>query len=77
MWQYFLLLFLFPSSAYAYLDPISGSIVIQGLIALFFTIVYFIKRKWHQLKKLLGFSSEYTTLEEDIKKPSVHHSNNK
>lgn len=50
---YLLLVFLcLPFSAYAYLDPITGSMIVQGLIAAVVTGGYVIKKYW---KKLISF----------------------
>ena len=43
-------LIIFPSSsAYAYLDPVSGSFIVQGLLALLAAIIFYIRNP----KKLL------------------------
>ena len=44
-----ILYFLFTSNAYAYLDPISGSFIVQGLLALLAAIIFYIRNP----KKLL------------------------
>ena len=43
----------FPKPAYAYLDPGSGSYVIQMLIALGFGLAVGIKAGWHRIKALI------------------------
>lgn len=40
---------LWPSSAHAYLDPATGSYVVQILIAMLVSIGVVVKRYWHQL----------------------------
>ncbi len=47
-------LLLLPSSAYAYLDPGSGSMIIAGLVAVGATLFYFLKSVFYD-KKCLGF----------------------
>ena len=47
-------LFFFPSLAYAYLDPVTGTAIIQGLFLVIATIIFYIrnpKRIWGDLKK--------------------------
>ncbi len=50
--QIFILLFilLFPASAYAYLDPATGSLIIQVVIGVIAGILYGIKQNWLRLK---------------------------
>ena len=50
----FIYLFLTVSSAHAYLDPGTGSIILQGLIAAIAAGAVFIKIYWYKLLKLLG-----------------------
>jgi hypothetical protein len=50
-----------PSSAHAYLDPATGSIIIQAAIAAAAGTAYFIRRYWYQLKSLVGIKSTETT----------------
>jgi len=45
----FLLLFL-PTNAYAYLDPGTGSYIIQVLIAFFFGGIFVLKMYWQKTK---------------------------
>lgn len=49
-----LLIISFPCFAYAYLDPGTGSYILQILIAAFFASLYAIKRYWHQIKSYLS-----------------------
>lgn len=48
----FLLLFLFPARAQAYVDPGTGSYVLQLLIAGFLGALFALKVFWH---KMIGF----------------------
>lgn len=50
----FIYLFLTVSSAHAYLDPGTGSIILQGLIAALAAGAVFIKIYWYKLLRLLG-----------------------
>jgi len=47
------LLILFPSSAFAYLDPGSGSILLYFIMALFASIIYAVKDYFYRIKTLL------------------------
>lgn len=55
-----------PASAYAYIDPGTGSILIQGLIAAIAAIGVTLKLYWHRFKALFrrGSSSK-----EDVAEP--------
>ena len=44
------LLVLVPVDAYAYLDPGTGSLILQGLLAALFGAAYTIKTYWSRLK---------------------------
>lgn len=48
------LIIIFPCFAYAYLDPGTGSYILQILIAVFFGTLFALKRYWHQVKSLLS-----------------------
>jgi hypothetical protein len=50
----FISLFLTISSAHAYLDPGTGSIILQGIIGAIAAIAVALKLYWHKLLKLLG-----------------------
>ena len=45
-------LFLFPSQAFAYLDPGTGSMILQGIIGGLAAVAVVVKLYWH---RLLGF----------------------
>lgn len=47
-------LWLFPISAYAYLDPGAGSVLIQGVLGAIAAIGVAIKLYWHRILKFLG-----------------------
>ena len=49
--------------AYAYLDPGTGSIIIQSLIAALAAGFYIIKMYWYRLKTVFGFNKETETVE--------------
>lgn len=52
---YFILIFIFlPNTAYAYIDPGTGSALIQGLIGALAAIIISLKLYWHKLLKFLG-----------------------
>lgn len=43
-----------PNTAYAYIDPGTGSALIQGLIGALAAIIISLKLYWHKLLKFLG-----------------------
>lgn len=45
-------LFFSINSAYAYLDPGSGSIIIQAIIGVIASLIFFIKMFWFKIKKI-------------------------
>ena len=53
-----LLVFGFTQPAHAYLDPGSGSAILQGIIAGFVAIGVVAKLYWHRLLKMLGFRKD-------------------
>ena len=57
----FISLFIVVSSAHAYLDPGTGSIILQGLIAGLAAGAVFIKIYWYKLLTLLGIKKKNYT----------------
>ncbi len=57
-----------PSSAYAYIDPGTGSILIQGMIAAIAAIGVTLKLYWHRFK---AFFRRNSTSEETVDKLST------
>ena len=50
----------FPEKAYAYLDPGTGSMLIQGLLAFIFSLLTFMGIFWNHLKKYFNrFHKKY------------------
>ena len=47
-------LFLFPSQAYAYLDPGTGSMILQGIIGGLAAVAVVTKLYWHRLLRFFG-----------------------
>ncbi len=45
---------IFVEPTYAYLDPVTGSIIIQSLIAGIAVVGYIIKKRWYQLKNIFS-----------------------
>ncbi len=60
-----LLAFLLPVPAWAYLDPGTGSIILQGIIAGLAVAGLTIKTYWYRLKSLFGRSESSSLLEEE------------
>lgn len=54
----FIYLFLIVSSAHAYLDPGTGSIILQGIIAALAAGAVFVKIYWYKLLTLLGIKKK-------------------
>lgn len=52
MWSAVFLL-LMPVSAFAYLDPTTGSMVISAIVGLFASLVLAIKTYWYRIKSFL------------------------
>ncbi len=50
----FIYLFLTISSAQAYLDPGTGSIIVQAILGLLAAIAVALKLYWHKFLKLIG-----------------------
>ena len=57
----FISLFVIVSSAHAYLDPGTGSIILQGLIAALAAGAVFIKMYWYKLLNLFGIKKKDDT----------------
>ena len=63
---------LFPfSTAHAYLDPGTGSIIIQGIIGALAAIAVALKLYWHKLLLLLGIRKKIIINQEEDKKNAV------
>ena len=50
----FIYLFVSFSSAHAYLDPGTGSIIVQGILGLLAAIAVALKLYWHKFLRLIG-----------------------
>jgi hypothetical protein len=64
----FISLFLTISSAHAYLDPGTGSIILQGIIGALAAIAVALKLYWHKFLKLLGIRKKINIDHEDEQK---------
>ena len=60
-----ILLSLLPVTAQAYLDPGTGSIILQGLIAGIAVAWFTIKTYWYKLAALFGKKAPESLLEDD------------
>jgi hypothetical protein len=47
---------LLPTSAHAYLDPGTGSIILQAIVASVASSLFVIKMYWHKVKSMLGMT---------------------
>ena len=55
-----------PTTAWAYLDPATGSLLVQGLIAGFFAMAFSLKMYWQRIKSfLMGKSLEHPSEQSD------------
>lgn len=61
----FIYLFLTISSAHAYLDPGTGSIIVQALLGLLAAIAVALKLYWHKFLKLIGVRKKIDLDEKD------------
>jgi len=55
-----LLLFLWASPVFAYIDPGSGSAIMSAIIGFFLAVSIAIKTYWYKLRSLLGFGNANT-----------------
>ena len=51
-------LFVFPAQAYAYLDPGTGSMILQGIIGGLAAAAVVAKLYWHRLLRFFGFRKD-------------------
>ena len=61
----FIYLFLTFSSAHAYLDPGTGSIIVQAILGLLAAIAVALKLYWHKFLKLIGIRKKLNLDEKD------------
>jgi len=62
-------LFLFPCQAHAYLDPGTGSLILQGIIGGLAAGAVVAKIYWHRLLRFFGLRKDSSP---DDRKPSTH-----
>tara|TARA_B100000315_G_scaffold58113_2_gene52530 strand:+ start:21777 stop:22013 length:237 start_codon:yes stop_codon:yes gene_type:complete len=56
---------MFPISAFAYLDPGTGSIILQGLIAALAAAAVVMKTYWYKIKGFFGKAESKSLTEEE------------
>ena len=56
---------MFPISAFAYLDPGTGSIILQGLIAALAATAVVMRTYWYKIKGFFGKSESKSLTEEE------------
>ena len=61
--------FLFPSQAYAYLDPGTGSMILQGIIGGLAAVAVVAKLYWHRLLKFFSLKKDSSP---NDRKPNIH-----
>ena len=59
----FLSLSLVPHDAFAYLDPGTGSVILQGVIGALAAIAVILKLYWHRLLRFFGLRKDLTNNE--------------
>jgi len=65
----FLLGSIFPLTAFAYLDPGTGSIILQGLIAALAAAGLVMKAYWYKIKSFFGKSESNSLADEEDADP--------
>jgi len=61
--QFFLLfgliaLAMYPQTAYAYVDPGSGSVIVTAILGLFAAIGYTVRKQFYKIKRVFGGGTE-------------------
>ncbi len=56
---------LVPVEAFAYLDPATGSLILQGALAAVFAAAFTVKTYWYRLKSMFGGSADDSQQLED------------
>ncbi|HCN45526.1 MAG TPA: hypothetical protein DIT18_07590 [Pseudomonas sp.] len=59
-----LCLLVLPINAFAYLDPGTGSAMLQGILGALAAVAMVLKLYWHRLLRLLGLRKDITKKEE-------------
>ena len=63
---------IFPLNAFAYLDPATGSIILQGLIAAVAAAGFVVKAYWYKIRSRFGNSTSKSLIGEDHADPNYH-----
>ncbi len=66
-------MFLFPSQAYAYLDPGTGSLILQGIIGGLAVMAVVGKLYWHRLLRFFGIRKANHTDVQKADDPETTH----
>ena len=69
--------FFITSPAYAYLDPGTGSLILQGIIAGLAMLSITIKMWWHKITSLFKNYDDSKVIENSTDEPEVHKQNKK
>jgi len=64
----FLCLVFVPINAFAYLDPGTGSAMLQGILGALAAIAMVMKLYWHRLLRMLGLRKDVVKKETDTEK---------
>ena len=57
--------------AHAYLDPGTGSVILQGVLGAIAAIAVVTKLYWHRILRFLGLSKKRTALEQKVRKAKI------
>jgi len=58
--------FVLVQPAYAYIDPGTGSMVLQGILAAFMAAALFIKFSWRKIMAFLGIKKDNDVTEDEL-----------
>lgn len=58
--------FVLVQPAYAYIDPGTGSMVLQGILAAFMAAALFIKLSWRKIMAFLGIKKDNDVTEDEL-----------
>ena len=62
---FLIFLFTFSQQAAAYLDPGTGSMILQGIIAAIAVVGFTLKNYWYKIRGLFGKATPTSLLEDD------------
>ncbi|PIP86562.1 hypothetical protein COV42_03070 [Candidatus Campbellbacteria bacterium CG11_big_fil_rev_8_21_14_0_20_44_21] len=72
LWLFFLLVFANPLLAEAYLDPGTGSLIVQAVIAALAAVGLYIGIFWRKIRSYFSWGGQARNDEEEIKRTKTH-----